>query len=289
MESKSGKSFSIKNRSERLLSMIGYGALPQAPQKGSLTLLKSFLLLTLFIICGIFAPLAQADPPSGELNELEIMNYRGIWDGRFTKAKSGLGFGLYDAGSSEGERGTGEAPMKFYYPTFKELNRQTSEVERDELLGNFKIKDYTHTAVVQVPRKLKAFGYTLPKGYYQVYLGDHYSGSEEKHLGRYDISLPPKIAKQRKKGKIKRHTAIIFKRQGRVVAAAPISRWQRYKRNDTDASVKKHPYAEVVETSNGAALEVYFKKKLYVVDLDPVRETATSTEETFYPPASPMY
>jgi len=250
--------------------------------------LQLFIVLNLVSLSHVLALThVFAEPPSNEYNVYEQMNHRGIWDGRYTNAKSGLGWTIPDAGSSEDKRGTSESPMKFYYPTFEQLNRKTNEVDRDELIGNFKVHDYVDAAVIQLPHSLKAYGFPIAKGYYQVYLGDHYSGSEQVNLGQYQASMPANVAKDRKKGKIKEFTAIIFKQQGRVMATAPISQWQAYKPQKGQAKAKERPIAILVDAHTKPKLEVYFKKRVYIIELTPnPTETMTSPTSPLYPPAS---
>ncbi len=208
-------------------------------------------------------PSAYGDKPR---NELEQYNHRGIWDGRWTNAKSGLGVEIPDQGSSEGKSGTDSDPRSYFIPTHQQLNLMYDTVERDDIANVGKVSDYASEALVQFKHRMSFGPYQVEKGYYQIYLGDGYSGSRQVNMGAYNQPLPPDVAKKRNKGKIESYSAVILKKQGRVVAALPINRRERYDR-EKDEPKAKRAFATVAYEPGGPVLKVYYKKWVYITDI----------------------
>lgn len=229
-----------------------------------MTRVSTLVIFGLLLLAPLYAgPYAYGGEPR---NELERYNHRGIWDGRWTNAKSGLGTEIPDAGSSEGKAGTDEDPRSYFIPTHQQLNLMYDTVERDDIANVGKVSDYASEALIQFTHRMNLNGYPIEKGYYQVYLGDGYSGSRKVNLGGYNQPLPPEIAKKRQKGKIENYSAVILKKQGQVIAALPIHRRERYDRQEGERKSKR-AFALVANEPSGPVLKVYYKRWIYITDI----------------------
>jgi hypothetical protein len=110
------------------------------------------------------------DPPARQ-NPYEKANDRGIWDYRWTDAKSGLYWELPDKGVSDGKAGNKPQTPKFIQPTFQELNRHYTQVEAAELAQvQSPLKDKTLAVLVCHQAITDAGGRTIPVGVYAVAL-----------------------------------------------------------------------------------------------------------------------
>ncbi len=230
------------------------------------------ILLALMPLMALFAyvlsgfSLAEAEELN-EFQQMEKMNHRGIWDGNFTKAKSGLGWELPDSGSSEGKSGVKDAPLDFYVLPHDEINRMYDEVERDEISNVGKIRDYSTEALLQFPQSMTFNGKDVPGGYYLAYLGDWYSGSKEINMGHAEEWVPVELQKQRAKGELKEYSAVILKKLGRVVAAFPIDSREPYNRKKGEPKAKKAAFGRVETAVDGQVkLSIYYKKWIYHVN-----------------------
>ncbi len=236
----------------------------------------ALVLLLTVVLTGWQNPL-QAEELT-EFQQMEQLNHRGIWDGRFTRARSGIGWELPDGGSSEGKSGVDEDPRNYYILPHEQLNRMYDEVERDEITNVGKIRDYSKEAILQFPRDMVFNGHAVPGGYYLAHLGDWYSGSKEINMGHSDEWVPIALQNQRAKGELKSYSSVILKRQGRVVAAFPINYREPYKRKKGEPKAK-WPFGRLENTSDGRSrLKIYYKKWIYVVN------TEASEKPILYPP-----
>ncbi len=224
------------------------------------------------------SPNSFAEEPN-EFQQMEELNHRGIWDGNFTRARSGLGWELPDSGSSEGKSGVKKTFRNYYIVPHEELNRMYDEVERDEISNVGKIRDYSTEAILQFPQSMTFNGHTVPVGYYLAYLGDGYSGSQEINMGHSEEWVPVALQNQRAKGELKEYSAIILKRQGRVLAAFPIDRREPYHRKKGEPKAKR-AFGGIEMGQGGPKLKIYYKEWIYIVDTGPTRRPVK------YPPVT---
>jgi len=212
--------------------------------------------------------LAKDNPPPEVYRYYERNNDRGIWDGNWTTGVSGLGQDIPDPGSSEGEAGPDTVDRQFFIPSPMQYPVNSEDIERDELFGIERNPKDALEANVLLPMPMVLDGETLPAGYYQVILSDHYAGSQRHNLGWRDSSLPPGIANARnKKGQPGQLTSMVLKRQGRVVAVVPIDRADRYMLEKGQADPGKYGAAVVVMENDKPVLRFYRKGLAYSSNL----------------------
>ena len=205
---------------------------------------------------------------------LSILSLPGhAWDGEWTYARSGDWPGGYDPGNSNG-KAHAEKPLKrdFFIPpipAFEDLDPE----EFEELTK----KGYTPYVVARFHFDIRVNGKVMPKGYYQIKVGQYSDGSPNTTLAGpssgFNTGLMPGSREkfrnhwwQFNRRKAPREVFVI-KHLGKVMNVVAITRIEPYIR-DKDEKKQKQDLAwlEKSETGN-TVLKLYHKKMLYIADI----------------------
>ncbi|MDH4379192.1 MAG: hypothetical protein QE263_04730 [Vampirovibrionales bacterium] len=175
-------------------------------------------LLGVAFALGCLSGTSDAFDPPAKRNPYEAANNRGIWDYRWTDAKSGLYWELPDKGVSDGKAGNKPQTPKFLQPTFQELNRHYSQVEAAELAQvQSPQTDKTLAVLVCHQAITDAGGRTIPVGVYAVALRWH-------NPQMPDASVPPPSMEDGKNipSNVLSQPYLVVKQQGKLLGMLPV-------------------------------------------------------------------
>lgn len=186
------------------------------------------------------------------------------WDGRWTNGAS-LDWPAKDPGSSDGKANSKD-PLKRDY--FIPAERDFADVDPEELAELDK-SGYSPYVLVRFQHDVVVNGRNLPKGYYQIKIGQFSDGSPNVNL-----SGPPVGSRvdyrdhwwEFRKPKAPKEMFVI-KKLGKVVAVIPIYKVEPYVKDKKEKLPKEAiGWVEGLGQSQ-PQLKIYHKKMVYIADL----------------------
>jgi hypothetical protein len=143
--------------------------------------MKIGVLLALLLVC--LSPSPPCLAADKDTIQPSVYKQPGFWDGEFTDGSSGWQYGHPDPGSSEGKTGqkNKDYPQHFWIPPLRQFE-DTDPEELEEQEGH----SYSPYALLLLPVDVKYKDWKLPKGYYQVKLGQNNDGSPKTRLAPQD-------------------------------------------------------------------------------------------------------
>jgi hypothetical protein len=192
----------------------------------------------------------------------------GIWDNNLTQGRSGVEGDLGDEKNSDWKSGLKTPNTWFFIPP----KRQFADVDLDEV-GAEKAYRYATDPVVLLNQTVRVQGRWIPKGYYQVKLGDANDGSLNVQLASTAQAMPQMIQPVQAGGRNQplpqppAFSTFVFKKLGKVVAVVPISTVAPFTPPKKEKRKYKQPVAMVELENQVPVLKIYYKQMVYAAPL----------------------